>query len=227
MSRGNTNVAKYTYVWRSELSLMQANLDDSTVDGLREEVAENRSPAYEIDPLFVNRWSPRAMTGESLAEEEFLPLFEAARWAPSSYNNQHWRFIYTTQDSDNWDTFADLMSEGNREWATDAAVLVVIVSKTTFDHNGEPAPTHSFDTGAAWENFALEGARRGLVVHGMQGFDYDHAREVLDVPDEYEVEAMCAVGERARPETSADEQQSEQPSGRKPLDELVYEGTFQ
>jgi nitroreductase len=206
---------------------MQANLDGSTVDELREEIADNRSPAYDIDPLFVNRWSPRAMTGESLAEDEFLPLFEAARWAPSSYNNQHWRFIYATRDSNDWDTFVDLLNEGNKEWATDAAVLVAFVSKTTFDHNGEPVPTHSFDTGSAWENLALEGTRRGLVVHGMQGFDYDLAREVLDVPDEYAVEAMCAIGKRAQSEALSDEQQEgEQPSGRKPLNEIVYEGTF-
>lgn len=203
---------------------MQADIDGSTMDGLRDEVADNRSPAHAIDPLFVNRWSPRAMSGESLPEEEFLPLFEAARWAPSSYNNQHWRFIYTTRDSDDWDTFVDLLSEGNQEWATDAAVLVVFVSKTTFDHNGEHAPTHSFDTGSAWENLALEGARRGLVVHGMQGFDYDEARDVLDVPDEYAVEAMCAIGKRA---PSDDGEEGEQPSGRKPLNELVFEGTFQ
>ena len=195
---------------------------------LREEVAEHRDPEYDVDPLFVNRWSPYAMTGEPLPEEEILPLFEAARWAPSAYNNQHWRFVYATREDDEWETFVDLLAEGNRAWATDAAVLGVIVSKTTFDHNGEPAPTHSFDTGAAWQNLALEGARRGLAVHGMAGFDYERAAEELEVPDEFAVEAMFAVGERAPPETLPEElQERERPSDRKPVDELAHRGRFE
>lgn len=199
-----------------------------TAHELRDEVADHRTPEYDIDPLFVNRWSPRAMTGESLPEEEFLPLFEAARWAPSSFNNQHWRFIYSTREDDEWDTFVDLLNEGNQAWATDAAVLCVIVSKTTFDHNGEPAPVHSFDSGAAWENLALEGARRGLAVHGMAGFDYDRAHDELNVPEGFDVEAMFAVGERAPAETLSEElQEGEQPSGRKDFDEIVRRGAFE
>ncbi|SEH15675.1 Nitroreductase [Natronorubrum sediminis] len=203
---------------------MQETVQNRELD---EEVAEHRDPGHEIDPLFVNRWSPRAMTGETLADDEFLPLFEAARWAPSAYNNQHWRFLYATPDDDEWETFVDLLFEGN-QWATDAGVLVVIVSKTTFDHNDEPAPVHSFDTGAAWQNLALEGARRGLVVHGMAGFDYERAAEELAVPEEYEVEAMAAIGERAPPESlPSDQQEREVPSGRKPLEEIVHRGGFE
>ncbi|ELY86180.1 nitroreductase family protein [Natrinema altunense] len=195
---------------------------------LSDEVAEHRDPDHDIDPLFVNRWSPRAMTGDPLDEAEYLPLFEAARWAPSAFNNQHWRFVYATREDDEWETFLDLLSENNRTWASDAAVLAVIVSKTTFDHNGEPAPVHSFDTGAAWENLALEGARRGLAVHGMAGFDYEQAADVLDVPDEYAVEAMVAIGERAPPETLPEElQEREQPSDRKPLAETLHRGGFE
>ena len=195
---------------------------------IRDEVAEHRQPEHDVDPLFVNRWSPRAMTGEPLDEEEYLPLFEAARWAPSAFNNQHWRFLYAERDDDEWDTFVDLLNEANRAWATDAAVLVVIVSKTTFDHNGEPAPVHSFDTGAAWENLALEGARRDLAVHAMAGFDYERAAEELSVPEEFEVEAMVAIGERAPPETLPEElRERERPSGRKPLDEIVHRGGFE
>lgn len=195
---------------------------------LSDEVAQYRDPEHDIDPLFVNRWSPRAMTGEPLEEDEYLPLFEAARWAPSAFNNQHWRFLYASREDDEWDTFVDLLNDANQAWATDAAVLAVIVSKTTFDHNDEPAPVHSFDTGAAWENLALEGARRGLAVHGMAGFDYERATEALDVPDEFEVEAMVAIGERAPSETLPEElQEREQPSGRKPLGEILHRGGFE
>ncbi|MEY7850665.1 nitroreductase family protein [Natrarchaeobius sp. A-rgal3] len=194
---------------------------------LDEEVAEHRDPDHDVDPLFVNRWSPRAMTGEPLDEEEYLPLFEAARWAPSAFNNQHWRFLYATPEDEEWETFVDLLSEGNA-WAADAGLLAVIVSKTTFDHNGEPAPVHSFDTGAAWQNLALEGARRGLAVHGMAGFDYEGAAEELDVPGEFAVEAMFAVGERAPPQTLSEElREREQPSDRKSVDEITHRGGFE
>ncbi|MFB6284289.1 MAG: nitroreductase family protein [Halobacteria archaeon] len=197
------------------------------MDELIDEVREHREMEYEVDPLFLNRWSPRGMTGELLDEDEYMPLFEAARWAPSSYNNQGWRFFIATRESDDWNEYLDLLVEGNRAWAKDAAVLVVIASKTTFDHNGNPARTHSFDAGAAWENLALEGARRGLVVHGMQGFDYDAARETVELPEEFEVEAMCAIGRRAPRESLSEElREREVPSGRKPLDEIVIEGSY-
>ncbi|MFQ3319227.1 MAG: nitroreductase [Natronomonas sp.] len=198
-----------------------------TESDLREDVAEHRDPDHEVDPLFVNRWSPRAMTGDPLPEAEYRPLFEAARWAPSAFNNQHWRFVYAAREDDEWETFTDLLAEGNA-WAEDAAVLAVIVSKTTLDHNGEPAGTHSFDTGAAWENLALEGTRRGLAVHAMAGIDYEGAREALDIPEAFDVEAMVAIGERAPPESLPEElQEREAPSDRKPLDELVRRGSFE
>lgn len=194
---------------------------------LRSDVHEYRSSKYDIAPLILNRWSPRSMTGEPLDETEFMPLFEAARWAPSSYNNQPWRFLYATRDSVNWDDHLDLLSDWNKSWASRAALLVVIVSKTTSEYNGEPSRTHSFDAGAAWENLALEGARRGLVVHGIGGFDYERAREVLALPADYSIEAMAAIGvPGSAAELPIELQERETPSDRKPLDEVVIEGTF-
>lgn len=197
------------------------------MDSLHEEVAEHRTPEEDIEPILVNRWSPRAMTGEMLDEEEYMPLFEAARWAPSSYNNQHWRFLYATREDDEFEEFASLLADQNRAWTDDAAVLVTLVTKTTFDHNGEPARTHSFDAGAAWQNLALEAASRGVVAHAMQGFDYEGAAEALDVPDDYEVECMIAIGERAPAETLPDElEEREFPKGRKSMDEILHHGGF-
>lgn len=182
---------------------------------------------HPADRLFVNRWSPRAMSGEPLNGEELMGLFEAARWAPSSYNNQPWRFIYAQRDTIEWNEFFNLMNEWNQSWAKNAAALVVILSKTTFDKDGSPSPTHSFDAGAAWENLALQGSLRDLVVHGMQGFDYQKAREVLAVPPEYAVEAMAAVGKPGRKEDLPRALQAmESPSGRKKLSELVFRGRF-
>jgi nitroreductase len=190
---------------------------------LRGEVAAHRTPEHDVDPLFVNRWSPRSMAGEPLAEEEFLPLFEAARWAPSSRNEQPWRFCYATRDGDAWETFLSLPYGRNRRWAKDAAVLAVICSKRRFDYDGSHNAYHSFDTGAAWMSLALEGTRRGLAVHAMAGFDDERAAEVLDVPDAYDVEAMVAIGVHAPHEAPEDEH----PNGRKELDEIVAEGGFE
>ena len=190
------------------------------------EVKKIRKTGYKIDSLFINRWSPRSMSGEGLTDDELFSLFEAARWAPSSFNNQPWRFIFARKKSDK-ERFFSLLSEGNKPWNEKAAVLVVIVSKKTFDHNNQPSRTHSFDTGAAWENLALEGARRGLVVHGMQGFDYEKAKGVLKVPDDYEIEAMASIGKRGIKEDLPEKyQEMEKPSGRKAIKEIVMEGEF-
>jgi nitroreductase len=186
-----------------------------------------RKPEHKVDELFLNRWSPRAMSGEEIDEATLFSLFEAAKWAPSSNNNQPWRFIYGRRNTKNWITFFNLLAEGNQEWAKNAAVLIVVISKTTFD-SGKRARTHSYDAGAAWENFALQGSLMGLVVHGMQGFDYDKAKEVLQIPDGYQVEAMIAVGKKGKKETLSDYlQEREVPSIRKNLPKIVMEGSFE
>ncbi len=186
-----------------------------------------RKPDYPIHPLILNRWSPRAMSAEPLSDEELMPLFEAARWAPSCFNNQPWRFIYAKRDTPHFSKFFDLLVEFNQTWCNMAAVLGVIVSEKIFEKTKKPSITHSFDTGAAWENLALEGNSRNLVVHGMQGFDYEKAKDVLKVPDEFEVLAMFAIGKKAPKETLSEElQKKESPSGRKKVSEIAMEGEF-
>jgi nitroreductase len=195
--------------------------------GLKEEVAAFRKADYDIDPLILNRWSPRAMSGEPLTDDELMPLFEAARWAPSSYNGQQRRFLYARRNTKNWAVFFDLLVEGNKAWAKNAAVLVVVIARKNFEYNGQPSRTSVFDTGAAWENLALEGCRRDLVVHGMQGFDYDKARAALAIPEIYDVCAMIAIGKHGRKEDlPRDLQQLEEPNTRRPLKEIAIEGLF-
>lgn len=187
----------------------------------------DRLADYPINPMILNRWSPRAMTGESLDDEELMPLFEAARWAPSSYNNQPSRFLFAKRDTAHWKTFFNLLIEFNQSWCKTAAVLGVIISHKLFERNKKPSVTHSFDTGAAWQNLALEGSSRGLVVHGMQGFDYKKAKSDLNVPDEFEVMAMFAVGKIAPKETLPEAlRNKESPSSRKKVSEIVFEGKF-
>lgn len=186
-----------------------------------------RKSKYGVNPLILNRHSPRALSGEAVAKDDLMALFEAASWAPSSYNGQPWRFIYAEKGSANWDKFFGLMVEFNQNWAKNAGALVVIISRNNFEHNGQPAQTHSFDAGAAWENMALEAVSRGLVTHGMQGFDYEKAREVLGVPADYTVEAMIAVGKQGKKEDlPADLQGMEVLSERKPVEGIVMEGGF-
>lgn len=199
----------------------------TALDQAAPSVAEVRKPGYPVDPIIVNRWSPRSMSGESISERDLMTLFEAARWAPSSYNGQPWRFIYARRESKAWDSFCGLLDDFNKGWAPKAAALIVVASHNVFDWDGKPARTHSFDTGAAWQNLALQGSKMGLVVHGMEGFDYDRAREVLRVPDAFTVEAMVAVGRRASVEALDQElREMESPSDRRPLSEIALEGGF-
>lgn len=187
----------------------------------------NRKSTYPITPLILNRWSPRAMTGEAMKEAEYLPLFEAARWAPSCYNEQPWLFLYAPRDSAHFALYLSLLVPFNQAWASKAALLGISLSHTTFTKTGKPSETHGYDTGAAWENLALEGANRGLVVHGMGGFDYARARVELKIPATHQVHAMFAVGKMAPKETlPADLQTREAPSDRKPLGEICYQGIF-
>ncbi len=187
----------------------------------------NRKTVYSVDPLILNRWSSRAFSQEPVTQEELMSLFDAARWAQSCYNNQPWRFIYARKNSPSWTTFFDLMVPANQAWAKNAAVLVLVISKKTFSYNGKPSRTHSFDTGAAAQNMALQGARMDIVVHGMEGFDYDRARTALAIPDDYQVEALFAIGKYGnKEELPADLAAKEVPSGRNPLDHFVFEGKF-
>ena len=186
-----------------------------------------RKADYPIDSVFLDRWSPRAMSGEPITEEELFTLFEAARWAPSSFNNLPWRILYARRDTPHWPLFFNLLVEFNQSWAKHAAALVIFISKKTFDHNGEPALTHSFDTGAAWENFALQGALKGLVIHGMQGFDYDKARTTLNIPEGFNVEAMAVIGKPGRKEDLSEKlRERETPSDRRNLTETAFEGPY-
>ena len=191
------------------------------------ESIKKRNLRYNINPIFVNRWSPRSMSGEEISHDDLMGLFEAARWAPSSYNNQPWRFIYAKRNTENWDRIYSLMVEGNKIWAKNASVLVVVVSRRDFEYNEKPARTYQFDAGSAWENLALEATSRGLATHAMQGFDYDKAKVDLEVPENFDVMAMIAIGKRGQKESlPSNLQKNEYPTDRKPLEEIVMEGRF-
>ncbi|MDX3977795.1 nitroreductase family protein [Shinella sp.] len=189
-----------------------------------------RTADHAIDPIFLDRWSPRAFTGEAMPQETLLSLFEAARWAPSAANGQPWRFVYGHRGSEAFETIFQTLDEGNRRWADKAAVLAVIISQThrkNADGEMRPAYTHAFDTGAAWAYLALQAIHAGYHAHGMGGIDRAKAMDVLGVPDSFRVEAAVAIGRIAPKETLPEDlMKREVPSGRKPVEEFISEGRF-
>lgn len=187
----------------------------------------HRQPDHPIESLFLRRWSPRAMSGAPIDPADLNRLLEAARWAPSTYNEQEWRFLFARRDTPHWTTFFNLLAAANQAWCATAGALFVVLSRTTFTRNNQPNPVHTFDTGAAFENFALQGAAIGLVVHAMAGFDRDAARRNLNVPAHYAVEAMIAVGHPGDPANlPADLRAREIPSPRKPIGAFSAAGPF-
>jgi len=187
---------------------------------------KERKPEFDINPLIVGRWSSRAMSGEEIDHDELMSLFEAAKWAPSSYNGQPWRFIYAKRNTADWERLYDLLGEGNKSWAKNGSVLMVLISKKISDE-GEPYRVHSFDAGSAFENMALEAVSRDLVIHPLEGFDNVKAAKVLEVPDEYEVEIMIVVGKRGKTSDLPPQlAEREGAKGRKALKELIMEGKF-
>jgi nitroreductase len=193
--------------------------------------ANARTAAHPIDTLFLERWSPRAFTGEAVPEADLHTMLEAARWAPSSYNSQPWRFLYARRDTAHWDKFLGLLNPFNQSWAKDAGALVVVVSNSLMRPPGAekdvPSHSHSLDAGAAAVSFMLQATRMGYQAHGMVGFDMDRAFAELNVPQGYRVEAAYAVGKQGdKSKLPEGLQAREAPSPRKPLAEIAFEGGF-
>ena len=186
-----------------------------------------RKSEQDIDKIFLDRWSPRSMSGENIKEEELFTLFEAARWAPSSYNEQPWRFIYVKRDSVEWNECLMILGEGNQIWCKNAAVLVCLISKNNFSYNNKPNSNHLSDAGAAWENLALQATTLDLVTHGMVGFDKDKARKLFEIPETYEIVQMIAIGKPAEKNLLPEQlQKIEAPNERKPLSSIIFENKF-
>lgn len=157
-----------------------------------------RIPSYPIDAQLVERWSPRAFTLDPIDERTLLTILEAARWAPSSYNSQPWRLVYTRRDTDHWDSFLSFLNDFSRSWAVRAAAIVVVLSKQAFLLPGKDEevslPMHSFDAGAAWAFLALQANLVGWGARALAGINSDHIRSELGIPDDFSIEACIAQG---------------------------------
>ncbi len=177
--------------------------------------------------LFLSRVSSRAFSEERLTEEELMSLFEAARWTPSSYNDQPWRFVYARRGEKEWETLFNVLADPNKIWCQRADTLILITSRKFYEKNDKLTQTSRLSTGAAWMSLALEAHHRKIVAHGLEGFDYEKIRKDLQIPDNYNVEAMVAIGKPGKIDTLPEAlQKAEVPSERKPLKEILSKGTF-
>ena len=192
----------------------------------------DRQPDYPIAPLFLERWSPRAFDASEMPEEDLLAIFEAARWAPSAFNSQPWRFLYARRGDRNWERFLGLLIPWNQSWAQSASALVYILSDTlpfTDKKTVEPQPstTHGFDAGAAWACLALQATHMGYLAHGMSGIQYELARSELRIPERFTLNAACAIGRIGDPAQLDEKLRAREfPSGRKPIGEVAFAGDF-
>jgi nitroreductase len=184
--------------------------------------ANPRVPEAEVDSMFMDRWSPRAFLSEPLTEREIKSLFEAARWAPSSFNEQPWIFIYATKPEER-KIFSSILVEKNQSWAHNAPLLMFALARRKFQKGGTENRHAKFDAGAAWMSLALQARKLGLYAHAMAGFHLKKAYDVLGVSKEdYEVIAAIAVGRRGDPsKLSQDLRQMELPKNRKPLSDVA------
>lgn len=172
--------------------------------------------AKEVAPQFINRWSSRDHDGTTLTQEQIDTLLEAARWTPSSYNEQPWKFYYPKTDSQR-EKFLNLLFDGNQEWAKNAGTIFFLAAKRILSETGEQNRHYAFDTGAAWMALALQAHLIGLNAHAMGGFNEERAYKELGVDKkEYEIFAAIAVG---TPTQEASETEERTP--RKPITEIA------
>ena len=189
--------------------------------------ANLRKTETQVDSIFIERWSPRSYLEENISDQDLFSLFEAARWAPSCYNEQPWKFLYAKNPHDK-EIFLSLLVEQNKSWAKHAPILLFVIAKKNFDRNKKPNDWATFDAGAAWMSFALQARNKGLYTHAMAGFNKEKAYDVLKVPKEsYEIIAAIALGKKGEPSQLADGlKEIENPNGRKPLKEMYIEGSY-
>jgi nitroreductase len=185
--------------------------------------------AYPIEQLIHERWSPRAFLPKPVEPAKLLSVFEAARWAPSSYNAQPWFFLVArAEEPEEFAKILGCLVEGNRGWAKAAPVLIISVAKTTFDHNGKPNRCAVHDVGLASENMVLEAVAQGLAAHGMAGIELEKIREVYSLPQDCEAVAGWALGYPGEPEMldGALKERELAPRERKEQREFVFGGSW-
>jgi nitroreductase len=187
-----------------------------------------QAPAVDgVLPIIHQRWSPRSFADRDVSPALLHKLFEAARWAPSSFNEQPWRFFVGVRNSSTYNKIASSLVPFNQAWALKAPILILGVAKTKFSHNNTPNGYAVYDLGAATALLTLQAASLGLFTHQMAGFDHDAARQVLEVPEDYALGSVTALGYQGEPTALANDQliaTETAPRTRKLLSEIVLAG---
>lgn len=188
-------------------------------------VKNQRAPEVEVDAMFVDRWSPRSFDPTPLSDEQVAALFEAARWAPSCFNEQPWLFCYAVTEEER-QRYLGALIEKNRDWAQHAPLLLFVVTRKAFKGSGKTNRHAAFDAGAAWVSLAFQARRLGLHAHAMAGFSVEKALEIIALDAaEYEVMAAVAVGRRTEPDNLSEALAAvEHPNERKPLCDVARQG---
>jgi nitroreductase len=184
---------------------------------------------FPVQDYIRNRWSPRAFADKPVSSEVLRSLFEAARWAPSSFNEQPWAFLVAAKnDTENFRKMLSVLVEFNAGWAKHAPVLALAVAELAFQRDGNPNRNAFYDVGAAAAQLTLEANARGLFVHQMAGFDPQKARQVFEIPVGWEPIAAIAIGYPGDPESLPQPLRDRElaPRTRKPLSEFVMTGRW-
>lgn len=180
---------------------------------------------HPIHELITNRWSPYKFADRSVSKDDLLSLFEAARWAPSSYNEQPWRFIMAAKDqSQEFEKLLSCLVPANQEWAQNASALVLGVTHLTFDRNGKENKAAIHDLGAAVSHLSFEATARGISVHQMIGIEPESAKQAYNIPSDYEVLTAFAIGYSDLSENSSDElsKRDQTTRARRTISEFVF-----
>lgn len=184
-----------------------------------------------INDLIARRWSGRAYDPKRRVEQkDILALIEAARWAPSCFGDQPWRYIICDKNINRpaWDNAFSCLAEGNQSWARDAPVLILASADSILSRNGNPNRWGQYDTGAASMGLCIQATELGLMVHQMGGFNADKARELFSIPEQYTPMAMMAIGYQLPLNEITEEVKERELTGRsrKPLSEHFFNGSW-
>ncbi|MFA8449095.1 MAG: nitroreductase family protein [Bacteroidales bacterium] len=162
---------------------------------MEKKTVDRKAPVHhDIHDLLVERWSPRAFSGKEIEKDKLHKIFEAARWAPSAYNEQPWRFIIGFKGDETYKKIVDTLVEFNQIWTATAPILVLNICRKTFSLNENPNPTASYDLGQAVAHLSIEATAQGLHVHQMSGFEPDVANKLFKIPENYKSTAVMAIG---------------------------------
>jgi nitroreductase len=177
---------------------------------------------WDVDAMFTDRWSPRGFSSDPLTEREVHALFEAARWAPSCYNEQPWQFVYAVAPRER-ERLAECLVPKNRAWALRAPMLMFLLTRCRFGRTGKENRHAAHDAGAAWMALALQARKLGLYAHAMAGFNSDAAYALLAVArEEVDILTAIAVGRLGDPSGLPEDLRAmETPNGRKPHAEVA------